>query len=55
MQQEKLRQRIHYLVEHGGIYPEEECGKKPTTSPLVWVFLGVVLICEVASLILLMR
>ena len=52
MHQEKLRQRIHYLIEHGGLYPEHERDRLQRALP--WM-VGAVLICVLVELILLLR
>lgn len=52
MQQEHLRQRIHYLVKHGGMYPEPECEKAPRYARTLVSLIGAVLLFEVIHLIL---
>lgn len=50
MQREALRQRIHYLIEHGGAYPEEGCPRRPRDRLLVGV-LAVLVVLEIANLL----
>ena len=50
MQREALRQRIHYLIEHGGAYPEEPCTRRSRD----WVVIGMlalVALLELAQLL----
>lgn len=51
MQREALKQRIHYLIEHGGTYPEEDCPRKPRDRLVIGLLAAVVLL-ELAELLL---
>lgn len=48
MQREGLRQRIRYLIEHGGAYPEAPCPKDKRDWAIVGLLLLVALL-EVAN------
>lgn len=48
MQREGLRQRIQYLIEHGGAYPEE---RRQIPRPLLFA-LGAILIMQATELAL---
>lgn len=47
MQREALRQRIEYLVQHGGIHPQEPVDKYQIAT---LVLLGLVIALQVADL-----
>jgi hypothetical protein len=49
MHREGIRQRIRYLIEHGGAYPEEPPDKRHT---IIIVMLAVVALLEIANLLL---
>ena len=51
MQREGLRQRIHYLIEHGGAYPEGDCPRRLPRDWLVVGLLALVALLEVAHLL----
>lgn len=54
MQREELRQRIQYLVEHGGAYPDEPCPKDKPARAVLWL-LVLIAVVEVIQIFHLLR